>query len=181
MKNVAAIIAFLKVAIGAYEPMNRYGTLSKWFIWSKLMVNLLIARAKDWFCVSRSWQPTQIVISSCFEVECFICPSIHHNLHISFSFTVWLQIKTWACFELFKLTSLAVVFLENTASFVNAFPRSSDVCDCWNPALVPKGLLLTTDSIYRGSGLKSCSHLSLSRFISVQWCLSFSFRTHGTN
>jgi len=75
------------------------------------------------------------------------------------------------CFKLFQQTCPTVVFLKSTASFISeliSFP--SDVGVCWNTALVLKGLIHSTFFIYRGSRVKR-SHLSLSRFNSIQWCL----------
>lgn len=54
----------------------------------------------------------------------YALPSTKTNTHF-FGFIRWLQIEIWGCF---KLTGIAVVHLEKTASFINAFPCLSDVC-----------------------------------------------------
>ena len=92
------------------------------------------------------------------------------------SSTLW---HNTLCFKLFQQTSCTVVVLKTTVSFISVFSASCDVAICCSSPLVLKWLLSTTISIYRGSGAKSCSHLSLSGFISIQWC--FFVWTHETN
>lgn len=97
---------------------------------------------------------------------------------VSFSFSPMILVPHCGttlkpCFKLFKQTSCTVFVLKTTVSFISVFSASYDVAICCSFPLVLKWRLSTTISIYRGSGVKSCSHLSLSGFISIQWCLSF--------